>query len=90
MNVRLQKIQKQLPIWGVDVLIVTNPQDLFYITGQQLSRGMLLVFEQQELLIVDGRYFEGCKQRCPFTVLLEQPTVVENALKSLLRIGFYE
>jgi len=84
---RIQKIQKSLNMWGVDLLIIDNPIDLFYLTGLDLSAGRLVIFENKATLYVDGRYYESCKESSSIPVALQAkenpfPTFEEK------RIGF--
>lgn len=67
---RIEKLQKLLQKFQVDALIIDQPIDLYYLTGQQLSLGRLIVSESSSLLFVDGRYFEACKKKAPLEVRL--------------------
>lgn len=67
---RIQKVQQRLASWEVDLLIVDNPIDLFYLTGQELSAGRLVIFESEAMLYVDGRYYESCKAALSLQVIL--------------------
>lgn len=42
-------------------LLIEKPCDLYYLLGLDLSCGSLLLTSSGETLIVDGRYFEKCK-----------------------------
>ncbi|MCH9626860.1 MAG: putative peptidase [Chlamydiales bacterium] len=84
---RIEKVQRKLKEWEVDLLVVDNPVDLFYLTGQELSAGRLFIFETEAALYVDGRYFETCKQVASIPVFLQEkqsafPTFEEK------RMGF--
>ncbi len=65
---RLTKLQNILNYDGVDLLIVEDPIDLYYMTGLQLSAGKLLVDQQKATLFVDGRYREMCEKQSPYPV----------------------
>ncbi len=58
---RIKKLQKALPSEGVDAFFVTNPVDLFYLTGMHMSLGHLYVQKTNARLFVDGRYFQAAK-----------------------------
>lgn len=64
---RLQDYLKEIPC---DALLVDDATNVYYLTGLQLSQGMLLVHTLGASLLVDSRYFELCKQRSPVPVLL--------------------
>lgn len=78
---RLNKLQDLLRESQIDLLLVENPIDLYYLTGQELSRGTLCVKQQSALLFVDGRYFEKCKKNCPTPVALSKETFLQELLQ---------
>lgn len=45
-----------------DSFLIEDPIDLFYLTGLNLSRGMLFVSKERVCLFVDGRYLEAAQQ----------------------------
>lgn len=55
---RLILVRELLHSLGADALLVTDPTNLFYLTGLSLSCGQLLVYRAGALLLVDGRYYE--------------------------------
>jgi Xaa-Pro aminopeptidase len=65
---RAAKLQMLLKEWGVEGCLIENPLDLFYLTGLQLSAGVLIILRQKISLFVDGRYIEFAKKRSPFSV----------------------
>jgi Xaa-Pro aminopeptidase len=77
---RLHRLQGRLAPNGVDLLLLEDPLDLYYLTGCELSTGILLVDEQGASLVVDGRYITACQQALPCPVYLLE----EAQLKALL------
>jgi len=71
----------------VDALLITNPIDLFYLTGLHLSRGFLFVEKQKSTLLVDGRYFEHTSRHHPH-VLLDEDATFEKLSLIYPHIGF--
>lgn len=67
---RIQKVQKHLQSWEVDLLVIDNPIDLFYLTGEELSAGSLIISADEAILYVDGRYYEACRKNTPLPVVL--------------------
>lgn len=59
---RIENLQKWMKKENVDGFIVDKPLDIFYLTGQLLSFGRLLVLPHEAYFFVDGRYFEICKK----------------------------
>ena len=76
---RIEKVQKMLQEHNITALIVDNPVDLYYLTGQELSLGRLVIEESGATLFVDGRYFEGCCQTTSLQVLLTAGYKKESA-----------
>jgi len=68
---RIEQIQDAMELEGLELYLVNDPIDLFYLTGMKLSRGQLFVHQEGATLIVDGRYFEHCQKKCDLEVLLE-------------------
>lgn len=83
---RLAKLQGALGV--VEVLIVDNPVDLYYLTGLELSLGRVAVTKGQAFLFVDGRYFETAKQRAPCEVLLSSVETLQKTLEPFKQVGF--
>ncbi|MCC5832235.1 MAG: aminopeptidase P family protein [Chlamydiales bacterium] len=67
---RIKKVQERLDKWNVDLLIIDNPVDLFYMTGEELSAGRLLISEEGAALYVDGRYYGRCNKALAIPVFL--------------------
>lgn len=53
---RQQALRRLLETAGVDLLLVTHPPNLRYLTGFSGSAGMLLVGGPEPVLVVDSRY----------------------------------
>lgn len=79
---RLQKLRTLLQKQPYEALLVENPLDLLYLTGQELSTGKLLISAQEACLIVDGRYFEASSRQSLYPVILLQETIFEEWLQS--------
>lgn len=65
---RIKKLQQSLPAEEVDLFLVENPVELFYLTGLSLSLGYLFVQEKKSILFVDGRYLEIARKKSPVPV----------------------
>ena len=59
---RILALQNLLPTWNVQACIVESKVDLYYLTGLELSLGRLLIGVHDVTLLVDGRYFDVCKE----------------------------
>ncbi len=80
---RIEKVQNCLKTWEVDLLIVDNPTDLFYLIGKELSLGRLVIAQSNAILYVDGRYYEACKESLEIGVEELAEAAIEGE-----RIGF--
>ncbi len=85
---RLKKVQKLLQEWGVDALYVTDPIDLYYLSGMQLSLGTIIITKNKATLIVDSRYFEKCQKEACLPALLPGAGVVAKELAKAKAVGF--
>jgi Xaa-Pro aminopeptidase len=90
---RLKTLQQTIQKNGCDGLLIQDPTNLFYMTGLELSAGKLIVHSKGANLLVDGRYFESCKNNAPFPVRLSDPPTFESILSSqefspIKKLGF--
>ena len=84
---RLSKLQDIITTNTLDALIVEAPTNILYLTGLELSKGLIMVTKKgSSTLFVDGRYYEDCKERSPFPVELFDPKALHT--KTSERIGF--
>jgi Xaa-Pro aminopeptidase len=68
---RIEKLQHSLIAWNLDACFVSKPVDLYYLTGIDMTSGALFVSRAHSVLIVDGRYFEKCKNNTTIEVVLD-------------------
>jgi len=64
-----------------DALVIDDVLNIFYLTGQDLSTGVLFVTDKVARLVVDSRYYESCKHKCPFPVSLLKGDAFEIIFK---------
>ncbi|MCE5294652.1 MAG: Xaa-Pro peptidase family protein [Chlamydiales bacterium] len=85
---RIKKVQKALPGWGVDTLVLTDPIDLFYLSGMHLSLGTIVVKKDVATLIVDNRYFEKCQKEACLPVVPLELDALDKLLTKSKTVGF--
>ncbi len=85
---RLTKLQSCFKTWKADGCLIENPLDLFYLTGLQLSLGILIVLPSKAKLFVDGRYIEFAKKNSPFPVELLSQDAVSAFLRPVRTLVF--
>ncbi|MBS0648486.1 MAG: aminopeptidase P family protein [Verrucomicrobia bacterium] len=81
---RITQVQSLLKSWKTSGCLIEDPLDLFYLTGLQLSLGMLVILPSKAELFVDGRYMEFAKKNSPVPVqLLDKAEAFLRSLPSL-------
>ncbi len=85
---RLIRLQSFFKTWKADGCLIENPLDLFYLTGLQLSLGILVVLPTKAKLFVDGRYIEFAKKNSPFPVELLSQDAVSAFLRPVRTLVF--
>lgn len=72
MESRLARVRLWMEEENIDAMVVSKPQNIFYLSGfTGGSDGMLIVDHQRHYLLTDSRYFEQVRQECPEAVLWE-------------------
>lgn len=66
---RLEKLRNLLSEKNVEAYLFEDPHDIFYLTGLDASRALLIVSAKDASLFVDGRYLEAAKALSSFDVL---------------------
>lgn len=79
---RLAKLKNLLNENGCDGLIIDDKINLYYLTGLDLSSGKLVVHEEGAHLAVDSRYYELCKKKSPYPVLLSEGKMLSDLLSN--------
>lgn len=69
---RIKKASKWIEEKNIDLLWIESPHDIFYFTGQNVSRGMLFISKKDTYLALDGRYSEQARSVSPVRVVLDK------------------
>lgn len=90
---RMKNLQNSLKEFNCDAFVIDDVLNIFYLTGQDLSTGILFVTDKVARLVVDSRYYESCKNKCIFPVTLLKGDAFETIFKlksfqNLKNIGF--
>lgn len=72
----------------VDAIVIEKPVDLFYLTGLNLSAGVLLISATKACLFVDGRYIGLAERKAPCACGLLNTENLKQALHPFSQIGF--
>ncbi len=68
---RLQKLRTTLSEKNIQALLVSQPENRYYLSGFSGSAGYLLITADRQLLATDFRYVEQVKQQSPGYTLFE-------------------
>lgn len=91
---RLQKLRATLPRLGVDVLLVSQPENRRYLSGFTGGGGLLLVSADRAVVATHFTYYEQVKQEAPAFELAKVTSSESALLPGLLadlqvrRLGF--
>lgn len=85
---RVDKLKSYLQDGRVEGLLIENPVDIYYLTGIELSKGMLIILQKSVCLFVDGRYFEFATKHCPFSVEMMNVDNMKAYLNATRCLGF--
>ncbi|MFQ5933998.1 MAG: aminopeptidase P family N-terminal domain-containing protein, partial [Dehalococcoidia bacterium] len=62
---RLQRLRRKLEEFGLDALLVSQPENRFYLSGFSGSAGYLIISQEHALIATDFRYFEQSERQSP-------------------------
>lgn len=87
---RLDKLKQLLLSLPCEALLIEHPLHLLYLAGIEVSAGQLLVSQENACLIVDGRYFEKCREQQLYPVRLQADSALSNWIKeqNVRSLGF--
>jgi Xaa-Pro aminopeptidase/Xaa-Pro dipeptidase len=75
---------------GLPALLLSNLTNIRYLTGLNLSAGLLLVTARSFILFVDARYTEAAEQDAREGIGVRSLDDLENVMKRIERCGFEE
>jgi Xaa-Pro aminopeptidase len=81
---RLQKLRASIGKNGIDALLISQPENLLYLSGFTGSSGWLLISEQNAILATDFRYVEQAKEESPYFQILQIKREFRDWLPSLV------
>jgi Xaa-Pro aminopeptidase len=81
---RINYLHKKLAEKEIDALLVSQPENLFYLSACEGLEGYLLITEQKEILITDFRYVEQAQKQSPDYAIFEIKGKMADWLPELL------
>lgn len=86
---RLDGLRAKMKSEGLDALLVNGHANRYYLSGFTGTYGQVLIAEQKQFVIADGRYFEQLKTQSPdFTVVDNHMRMVEIIAKLVDQEGY--
>lgn len=93
---RLKHINEVRQLHNLDAILISNPMNVYYLSGINSSNAYILVCENDLFYLTDGRYFESAKQSISnsFNVQLIDSNGLVNNLMTLfnsrtdMQVGF--
>jgi Xaa-Pro aminopeptidase len=64
-ELRLSDFRAMLPEFGVDALMISSPENRFYLSGFTGTAGTLLIGQEEAVLLTDFRYTGQAEQQSP-------------------------
>ena len=88
---RLQKLRTAIAEKGLDALLISQPENLRYLSGFTGSSGWLLISEQSAILAIDFRYVEQAKGESPGFEITQTKQQLHDWLPGLVSdFGWYK
>ena len=90
---RLRRLQKNLSTWNIEGLMITNMDNVRYLSGFAGSEGLLVVGADQTSILVDGRYTVQARMQCKTAAVIEYSDRIGKLVEVLRdmqpdRVGF--
>jgi len=81
---RLRKLRKSIAEKGLDALLISQPENLRYLSGFTGSSGWLLISGQNAILATDFRYVEQAKEESPEFEIIQTKQELRDWLPGLV------
>ncbi|MCR4395003.1 MAG: aminopeptidase P family N-terminal domain-containing protein [Dehalococcoidales bacterium] len=62
---RIEKVRKHLTEKQIEALLISQPENLFYLTGCEGLEGYILIDQKKMIIITDFRYIEQVQRQLP-------------------------
>ena len=91
---RLQKLRQKLAEKEIEAILISQPENRYYLSGFDGSSGYLLITPQNAILATDFRYIEQAGRQAPDHEIFQITNSIDNwflrlvAELNLKRLGF--
>jgi Xaa-Pro aminopeptidase len=79
-NDRVGGIRRRMRAQGVDLLLLTKPSAVTYVTGFMGQDSWAILTARQVLLLTDSRYSQQAKKECPAARIIERRSALAAAM----------
>ncbi len=83
--VRISKLQRRMEKESIEAFLITNLENLHYLSGFGGTAGALLVTAKEQVLIADFRYLQQAKEEASEFKLIKMEDSLPEALAKLLK-----
>jgi Xaa-Pro aminopeptidase len=83
---RMLKVRRDLSNKGINAFLVSQPDNLYYLSGCEGLEGYLLITESQQILATDFRYIEQAQRQSPEYAIFRIEGKMANWLPNLLQL----
>lgn len=87
MNSRLNSLRESLPVNGIDGILVSQPDNRFYLSGFHGTLGYLFITEKSAVLATDFRYTEQAVAQAPDYEILRIGVDIKEWFPGLVKDG---
>lgn len=87
-NYRISRLRKRLRELPVSAILISNLTNIRYLTGVDVSSGLLLVGPRRTVLFVDSRYTEVASSRAESRFTVAPPTDLTMQISPFPKIGY--
>lgn len=86
---RIQKVRKKMLKLKCEAVLISNPVNVFYLSGFKGSNGKILVKKNGIFLITDFRYLRSAKKQIPSSIkIYDQKNGFKKILRGVHQLGF--
>ncbi len=85
MQERLKNIQEVVRSKGLDAILISKPENRFYLSGFTGSSGFLIISPEEAYLVTDFRYIEQAQQQVECFKVIKHETPAFKTINNLLK-----
>lgn len=87
---RLKVLRMKLVDEKIDAFIINNKANRYYLSGFTGTYGQVVISQQEQFVIADGRYFEQLKEQSPDFTIVDNKMHMAETIRELLAEKKYQ